>query len=62
MNKPMFLTLVVVAIGAFPSESQSQAGNKQTNVLLTVEEQKSELTKLREVFASVDKLPAKNAR
>jgi hypothetical protein len=58
----MFLTLVVMVIGALPSESRSQADKKQTDVLVSIEEQKSELTKLHEVFASVDKLPAKDAR
>src|SRR5437762_3677748 len=62
MNKLLSLTLVAVAIGAVPPASRSQPDHQQTVVPRTVEEQKSELAKLRGIFASVDKLPAKDAR
>jgi hypothetical protein len=62
MNTLRILTLVVLTIGAVPSETWSQAGEKQADVPLTGEEQKAELAKLREIFASVDKLPPKDAR
>jgi len=62
MKKLLFLTLVVLVIGAAPSESRSQPGEKQTEMLLTAEEQQLELARLREIIASVDKLPAKDTR
>src|SRR5438552_3601471 len=62
MSKLLFLNLVVLSIGAVPSESRSQSAEKQPAVPLTAEEQKSELAKLREILTSVDKLPAKAAR
>jgi hypothetical protein len=62
MNWFLSLTLVVLTIGPVPSELRSQSSKKRPGATLTVQEQKSELAKLREVFASVDRLPAKGAR
>ncbi len=62
MNRSWSLALVVTAIATFPSASRAQFDGKRTEMLRTVEEQTAELAKLREIFASVDKLPAKGAR
>jgi hypothetical protein len=62
MNKSLILTWIILTIGAVPANSGSQSDEKQPKVPLSVAEQKAELAKLREIFASVDKLPAKRAR
>jgi hypothetical protein len=62
MNKLLILMLVVLTLGAVPTGTWSQSDEKQPVAPLTGEEQKAELAKLREIFASVDKLPAKDAR
>ena len=62
MYKLVPLSLVVLAFGAIPSRSWSQSDDKKPAEPFSVEEQKAELAKLREIFASVDKLPAKGAR
>ena len=56
------LTLIVLAIAVVPVESRCQIDEKHPQVPLSVEEQKAELSKLREIFSSVDKLAAKSAR
>ena len=61
MNQLLFPTLVVLALGAIPLQAWSQADAKKP-AGLTLEEAKSELAKLREILASVDGLPAKEAR
>lgn len=56
------LRVWLVLLGAVLSESWACADEEKTDTLLTVEEQRAELTRLREIFASVEKLPPKNAR
>jgi hypothetical protein len=55
-------TLVVLAIGTAPFASAFQPNEEQPVTPLTSEGQKTELAKLRAIFASVDKLPPRNAR
>jgi len=56
------LALLLLAFGIVSGESRSQPDEKQPKASLSVEEQDSELSKLCEIFGSVDKLPAKGAR
>jgi hypothetical protein len=58
MNRLPIMTVIVLTVGA----SWSQAVAKKPAAPLTREQEKAELAKLREVFASVDKLPARDAR
>jgi hypothetical protein len=62
MNKLLISTLVVLAVAAGFHESWAQPDEKKPDAPLTAEEQTAELAKLREIFASVDELPAKDAR
>ncbi len=62
MHGSQRLTLLAMTIWVVSTQSWSRADEKQPDVPRTGAEQKSELAKLREIFASVDKLPAKDAR
>jgi hypothetical protein len=62
MTRSLRLTLIVLIIGAGLVVSRSQADNEKPRAPLTAEEQQAELAKLREIFASVDMLPARDAR
>jgi len=62
MIKSQTLALTLLAIGMGSVESRPQSDENQPSASPSAKEQASELAKLREIFASVDKLPAKDAR
>src|SRR5262245_53850723 len=62
MIKSQTLALTLLAIGMGPVESRPQSDEKLPSASPSAKEQASELAKLREIFASVEKLPAKDAR
>jgi hypothetical protein len=55
-------TFAALIVGALCSVSLSRSEEKKLDAPPSMEELKSELAKLREIFASVDRLPAKDAR
>jgi hypothetical protein len=62
MKLTRFLFVLVLTIASDPFNPRSRADEKPADESRTPEEQKAELAKLREIFASVDKLPAKGAK